>query len=150
MKRQTFKFKAVLPLTACVVALGTLASAASDMDRDARFEQLDQNGDGKIERSELDAQRDARFAASDTNGDGFLSLEEIRAQASERLNERTAAMLDRRDTNGDGQLSLEEMQSGPRAERRFDRVDSNGDGAIDKAEFDNAADRMQSRRASKN
>ena len=146
MKRETFKFKAVLPLTSFVVALGTLASAATDADRDARFEQLDSNGDGKIEQSEMTAERDARFARADTDGDGYLTADEIEVQAAEHVKKRSAEMIERRDTDGDGRISLSEMQSSPRAERRFDRLDQNGDGTIDKAEFDAAADRMKKRR----
>jgi Ca2+-binding EF-hand superfamily protein len=79
----------------------------------ARFERMlkevDSNGDGLIQRSEMEGRAAARFTEMDTNGDGALSREEMQtsreAMRAQRMQERFATM----DTNGDGQISPEEM-----------------------------------------
>jgi hypothetical protein len=75
--------------------IGTLAVAADeprenrrgDSPRsaaDRRFEQLDRNGDGFLDRSELPERMRNRFERFDRDGDGKISLEEFRRAMESR------------------------------------------------------------------
>ena len=44
-----------------------------------RFDRLDGNGDGRIDRGEFEAHATDRFARADQNGDGAITIEEARA-----------------------------------------------------------------------
>jgi Ca2+-binding EF-hand superfamily protein len=67
---------------------GALLAATTGMTNEmpsrleARFEALDDDGDGRVARSELDADAALRqhFGALDGNGDGVLSWPEFRGQ----------------------------------------------------------------------
>ena len=135
-------FTTAIILTA--VALTGTAVLAKSGDRGARmtFEQFDANGDGEVSRAEAEAARDARFAQIDSDGDGFVTLEDLTGRATERAQERATRMMERLDADGDGRLSQDELAQGPRSGRMFDRLDQNGDGVISKPEFDAARDRM--------
>jgi Ca2+-binding EF-hand superfamily protein len=114
-----------------------------------KFDTIDANKDGRLDKDELVAQREAhhadvkargeeRWKASDTDGDGSLSLAEAKASSSW-----VGDRFDKLDTNADGQLTREEMHAArkhgheqARADRveRFKAADANGDGGIDLAE----------------
>lgn len=92
----------------------------ADMPRLAeRFDQLDGNGDGVLDKAELDKVRDRvrgelkergeeRFEGTDTNGDGAIDRAEAQAEAQRRV----AEMFDRLDDDGDGRLTREEISRG--------------------------------------
>ena len=82
-----------------------------------RFDELDANGDGLLDKAELGEgherlrahrheQREERFDDSDTNGDGAIDLGEAKAAAQRRAERMFAKM----DTDGDGKLTREEMK----------------------------------------
>jgi len=81
-----------------------------------RFDQLDGNGDGVLDKAELGKVRDRvrgelreraeeRFEDTDANGDGAIDLAEAQAAAQRRA----ADMFERLDADGDGRLTREEM-----------------------------------------
>jgi Ca2+-binding EF-hand superfamily protein len=92
-----------------------------------RFDYLDVNGNGSIERNEWDGGRDA-FDRLDTKRDGTLTRAEVNTGASTAR----ASTLNSLDINRDGRLTLNEW---PWSHRSFDQQDVNGDGAVARDEF---------------
>lgn len=97
--------------------------------RDERHERrgerrLDQNGDGKIEISELPEKMRERLAGADTNKDGVLSKDELEAHRRAHMQEKFARL----DTNKDGALSESEVPS--RFWERLKKADQNNDGKV--------------------
>jgi Ca2+-binding EF-hand superfamily protein len=101
----------------------------------------DANGDGVVDRSEWNAGQEARFKQLDTDGDGKLSQDELFARTpasggnvvpSDRQVQRQTSYFRRLDSDKDGFVSREEFlaQSG----RNFARCDLNKDDRIDTAE----------------
>jgi Ca2+-binding EF-hand superfamily protein len=90
--------------------------------------EIDTNGDGKIERSELQAFLNKRFDEIDTNHDGKLSQGEIQAWRQAEKARREQAAFNRMDTNGDGGISKDESIGKVLA--HFDQIDTNHDGVI--------------------
>lgn len=150
-----------LKQTAALMALlgaaftGSVATAQEGPGSDRRsmlfemFDGIDLNADGKLSQEELVSHRTAMFVAADANADGALDQKELAARQlarfSERLEDRTARMIETRDDNGDGMLQPAEMEEG-RIERLFARIDTDNDGAISKAEAEDAAERFRHRR----
>ncbi len=111
--------KTQIVLLAVIVGIllgGTAYAAGADGNgnpgRD-RFERIDADGNGRIDRQEFAAAGDARFAWLDADGDGVITLAEV-----------------------------EEKARRERAARRFERIDADGDGAVTRAEFTAAGDTM--------
>ena len=101
-----------------------------DTDREDRFEYLDANNNGRIERSEWHASRDA-FTWLDRNRDGVLSRTEV-------VGEETAEQADLfggLDANNDRLITPNEWQW---SRRSFARQDQNGDGQLTPTELTNA------------
>lgn len=134
----------ILIATVLAIATGAVAApviAKSQPGADPRmpsFQSLDLDGDGALNQEELRAGGAARFDAIDSNGDGLLSADEMIAHAQQRLETRTAKMIERFDKNGDGELNLEEMPQRRGVITILDMADTNGNGTISKAEFDTA------------
>ena len=104
-----------------------LGEAASDLDREDRFEYLDANNNGRIERSEWHGTRDA-FDWLDVNNDNVLSRTEV---VGEETNT-DADMFASLDVNRDGRLTQDEWHW---SRRSFLQQDANRDGAVTRAEF---------------
>jgi Ca2+-binding EF-hand superfamily protein len=114
-----------------------------------KFDSVDANKDGRLDKSELDAMRDAhraemqargeeRWKAVDTDGNGSVSRAEAEASTSW-----VAGQFDKLDADKDGQLTRDEMKAARKeghermrehAVERFKTADTNGDGGIDLAE----------------
>jgi Ca2+-binding EF-hand superfamily protein len=101
-----------------------------DDDRDDRFEYLDANNNGRIERSEWHGSRDA-FEWMDRNNDGTLSRSEAIGEEFEQQQDLFANL----DTNKDNVITTNEWQW---SRQSFTRQDRNGDGALSRNELTNA------------
>jgi hypothetical protein len=120
--------------------------AAGQKPAQIRFQVMDQNKDGIIQRTEWQGSTRA-FAVQDWNGDGVLSGQEVRIGAQRNTNwleadhqpnrvERnlswTATAFTNLDHNRDGRLTANEWHYDTET---FNRVDRNRDQAINRAEF---------------
>lgn len=103
-----------------------------EVDTNDRFDYLDVNGNGFIDRNEWDSGRQV-FDRLDTNHDGRLT------QAEYDVAGRASNDFGALDVNHDGRIALNEW---PWTHRSFDEQDSNRDGFIERNEFrGNAATR---------
>ena len=122
-----------------------------------KFDTVDANKDGRLDKDELVAQREAhhadmkargdeRWKTADTDGNGSLSLAEAEASSS-WMGERFAKL----DANADGELTREEMHAARKqgheqmrehGVERFKAADANADGGIDLAEAQTAMPRL--------
>jgi Ca2+-binding EF-hand superfamily protein len=103
----------------------------TDIDREDRFEYLDGNNNGRVEREEWHASRDA-FEWLDRDNDGSLSRTEVvgaEGQAEE------ADLFASLDVDDDDAIALQEWHW---SRRSFNRQDANGDGRLSRSELTNA------------
>ena len=100
-----------------------------DADREDRFENLDVNNNGRVERSEWHASRDA-FDWLDRNNDDVLSRTEVVGEDVEQSD-----LFGGLDANNDEVITPEEWQW---SRRSFARQDQNGDGQLTRREMTNA------------
>ena len=99
-----------------------------DDDRTDRFEYLDANGNGRIERREWHGGVD-EFSGLDRNRDGVLSRGEMGGTVTARTDD--FATLD---DNRNGLINLEEWHW---SRRSFEQRDTNGDGVLSRRELAN-------------
>jgi Ca2+-binding EF-hand superfamily protein len=100
-----------------------------DADREDRFEYLDANNNGRVERSEWHASRDA-FDWLDRNNDGVLNRAEV---VGEDVDE--GDLFASLDANNNAVITPDEWQW---SRRSFVRQDQNGDGQLTRSELTNA------------
>jgi Ca2+-binding EF-hand superfamily protein len=100
-----------------------------DDDRGDRFDDLDVNGNNRIERSEWHASASA-FTWMDRNGDGVLSRAEVIGESAQP-DDQFASL----DVNNDRALTRQEWHYSLGS---FTRIDRNNDGRITRAEFESA------------
>ncbi len=100
-----------------------------DSDREDRFDFLDQNNNGRIERSEWHGSRDT-FEQMDRNNNGVLSRAEVVGADNEQ-----ADLFDGLDRNNDNVITPTEWQW---SRRSFAQQDRNGDGQLTRSELTNA------------
>jgi hypothetical protein len=107
-----------------------LGTPTVDTDRDDRFDNLDTDNDGRVERFEWHGSGEA-FEWLDRNGDDILTRAEVigTTPAAAAVPNRFGAV----DFNGDGRIAASEWQW---SRRSFTQRDRNGDGVITRAEFD--------------
>jgi Ca2+-binding EF-hand superfamily protein len=114
----------------------------------------DTNKDGVVDRAEWKAGQEARFKQLDANGDGKLTQEELFARTpadgdsvvpSDRQAQRQTSYFQLLDADKDGFVSLAEFMV--QADRNFARCDLNNDGRIDTAECRQALQRTRTDRA---
>ena len=114
----------------------------------------DANGDGAVDHTEWNAGQEARFKQLDANGDGKLSQDELFARTptsagnaapTDRQVQRRSAYFRRLDTDKDGFVSKEEFMA--QADGNFARSDLNKDERIDAAECRQALRRKPSQPA---
>ena len=110
-----------------------LGNAEWDDDRDERFEDLDINNDGRIDRTEWHGSRTA-FDWLDANRNGYLSRAETVGNNNVPARNNQFASLD---FDRNGVLSQEEWHW---SRRTFDERDSNGDGVLSRREFNTSRD----------
>ncbi|MDA8584907.1 calcium-binding protein [Rhodobacteraceae bacterium] len=112
------------------------------------FETLDADGSGEITAEDLKALRDARFAELDTDGNGSASEAEYTAAAASRAGEQAAARFARLDADGDGTLSrdvLENRRGRGISERMITRFDADNSGGVSAEEFETAKEQLAER-----
>ena len=90
-------------------------------EEDNRFDSLDLNGNGRVERSEWRASADA-FARLDRDDNGVLSRAEVMSPEA----------FNALDGDGDDRLSVREW---PWSRATFSQQDTNGDGLLTRQEF---------------
>jgi len=107
---------------------------------------MDLDGDEKLSRNEIPEQMSRRWDQMDANTDGFLDREELssfRPGGPGGPGQRRGpggrgpggfGNLMERDADGDGKLSVDELPEPMR--QRFERMDGNADGFLDQAEVD--------------
>jgi Ca2+-binding EF-hand superfamily protein len=100
-----------------------------DSDREDRFDNLDANNNGRVERSEWHGSRDA-FEWMDRNNDGVLSRSEV-VGADDEQSDLFGAL----DRNNDEVITPTEWQW---SRRSFAQQDRNGDGQLTRTELTNA------------
>jgi len=101
----------------------------TDVDMEDRFDYLDTNNDGRLERSEWHSSADA-FRWLDRNHDGVLSRAEVVGDESQQT--RTIDQFASLDENRDGRITRDEWQWSLRSFYDYDR---NQDGSISRDEL---------------
>ena len=109
-----------------------LGTNTVDEDRDDRFEYIDGNNDGRVERSEWHGSGET-FEWLDRNNDDVLSRAEV---VGTQATSASADRFSRVDLDGNGRIQANEWQW---SRRSFDQRDSNGDGVLTRNEFGTGA-----------
>ncbi len=65
--------------------------------------------------------KQAKFAEMDANGDGAVSLDELTAHTTAKIQDRIQKRFDKMDANGDGQITEDELKSGKRKGKKGKR-----------------------------
>lgn len=118
-------------------------AAAGNGKMAERFDQMDVNKDGYIDRADRQArmaqQRAEFFKGADANRDGRVTRDEFIVEHGARSAERRARWAQRADTTGK-QMPMRQAPTDQQkiefAGKAFDRMDVNKDGALTRAEFD--------------
>lgn len=116
----------------------------------------DTNSDGVITRAEFVSARQARFSQMDRNGDGYLSRDDAAGGGQMRRGrllrrggggggERLRQAMDAIDRDGDGRVSRAEFVDNPAA--LFDRADTDRNDRLDPREIEDLRARMAAMRS---
>lgn len=100
-----------------------------DYDREDRFDYLDANRNGRVERSEWHGSRDS-FDWLDVNNDNVLSRAEMVGEDADETD-----LFASLDINGDDVITQDEWHW---SRRSFNRQDTNSDGRLSRSELTNA------------
>lgn len=100
--------------------------AALQAKKMERFDQADEDGDGRLTESELTTRRWQRIRNADADGDQGVSFEELEVF-------RELSRFEQLDGNGDDQITEDEVQE--RVWKRLAAWDANDDGAVTRDEL---------------
>ncbi len=108
---------------------------AGQQKTEKRFERMDFNKNGIVNRSEVQVSRLISFLRMDTNGNGVLNLKEYRdfTGAPPATGKKREKLFQKIDANNNGHLSTKEWNI--ESEVRFKRWDTDSNGKITKEEF---------------
>jgi Ca2+-binding EF-hand superfamily protein len=112
-----------------VLSRAEFLNGDTDVDREDRFDYLDANNDGRVDRSEWHSSMDA-FRWLDRNRDGVLSRAEVVGDESRQT--RNADQFATVDENRDDRITPDEWQW---SRRSFNEYDRNRDGVITRDEL---------------
>jgi hypothetical protein len=117
-----------------IVAVGLTTHVASGAaqpapDRQALFDRMDLNKDGRIDRAEFQHWLQEAFFLLDANKDGMLALQELQ-QAQSFID---AGQFTRADHNRDGVLDMVEFSN--TLTQDFEAADQDHDGTLNRQEF---------------
>jgi Ca2+-binding EF-hand superfamily protein len=124
------------------LAWNSNASSSKTQQMNQQVQQMDNNSDSQISKSEYDNYWKQQFQTADTNHDGKLSKQECQT-ASEKINGNMrisqasfGRMWRSADSNNDGSLSQSEDLA--YHDQIFSQADSNSDGRLTKTEVRSA------------
>jgi Ca2+-binding EF-hand superfamily protein len=165
MKHRMLKVVVVALPAVCGFALAAGVQANNNEHKDAMFQMMDSNGDGKISAEEHEAGAKKMFQMMDADKDGKVTASEMDA-AHERMTgkSKTQANSDAKsgmkghemsandkikavDTNHDGVVTADEHEAGAKA--MFDKMDTDKDGYLTKSEMEAGHAKLMSKPASK-
>ncbi len=112
------------------VALAATNDDSGDKRMNDRFDRLDQDGNGRVDRDEFAAAGKFRFGKMDVDGNGIITLAELEEHARR---DRIAKRFERMDADGDGQVTTGEFAEA--GAKLFQRLDENEDGYLTKGEL---------------
>jgi Ca2+-binding EF-hand superfamily protein len=95
----------------------------------SKFEQMDTNKDGKIDKKEFQGAVSARFKQYDKDNNGSIGKEEFNTKKDTNSDKEFEYM----DANKDGKVNTKEFLDA--ASKRFDLYDINHDGYLSREEF---------------
>ena len=102
-----------------------------DLDRNDRFEYLDANNNGRVERGEWHGDT-STFERLDRNNDGWISRYEMRGQNQGAADRAESDLFASLDYNHDNRISQDEWHW---SRRSFLQQDTNRDGSVSRDEF---------------
>jgi len=128
MKKTTGFLGTVIAITLLTGGIAVAQQGGNPDRLDHLFEQIDRDASGTLTMQEMRAAAAARFNALDINGDGIVEKHERKQSRNNRLKIR----FERADRDNSGTLDVSEMQevAKQRARRRLARLDINGDGML--------------------
>ena len=129
-----------LPSLAVIVAVCAAAPLAQAQGPGGRGPDLDANGDGVVSASEFDKAARQRFQRMDDNHDGLIDKSEVavlRKRMAERMGPVPAGgkrpdMIAQMDANKNGEITQAEMVAAQKV--RFKQADKNADGMLNASE----------------
>jgi Ca2+-binding EF-hand superfamily protein len=153
-----FKIAVVALPALCGFALSPVVRAHGGAEhKQAQFEMMDSNGDGKISAEEHAAGAKKMFQMMDADNDSKVTAAEMDAahekiagkpKSAAKGHEMSAAdKIKVVDSNHDGVLSADEHEAGAKA--MFEKMDTDKDGFLTKAEMEAGHAKMMSKSAAK-
>jgi len=130
------------------LALGSIAFAEGRPDgaKHGLFARVDENGDGKVTRTEANVEIKRFFERVDGNHDGKVTHDELAALRGDKLDKLRAKMQDKlwsKDANKDGKLERSEVSKMP--EHWFAKADTNSDGVLTREELAAGSQALEAR-----
>ena len=122
---------AVLGAGSALAATGGGDGANGDRRMKDRFDRLDQDGNGRVDRDEFKAGGKVLFGRMDRDGDGVVTLAELEDHEHA---DRMAKRFERLDADGDGKVTTTEFAEA--GAKLFKRLDENEDGYLSKGELE--------------